>query len=120
MRHILLTAVFVISLCGAGIALDAPNPQSIAVTSDNSPHANTLAVDIKKPMKKCRICHGKDLGGKKKAPNISGWASGKVKKSLTTDIPKSMRAVTKKLTPEQIDAISAAISKMPKIEKKTE
>jgi cytochrome c553 len=120
MRHILLAAVFVISLCGVGIALDAPNPQSFAVTTDNSPRLSTLEVDIKKPMKKCRACHGKDLGGKKKAPNISGWASGKVKKSLTTDIPKSMKAVTKKLTPEQIDAISAAISKMPKIEKKTE
>ena len=120
MRQSLLIAVFVISLCGVGIALNTPNPQSITVASDHSLHASLLEVDIKKAMKKCRACHGKDLGGKKKAPNISGWASGKIKKSMTTDIPKSMKAVSKKLTPEQIDAISAAISKMPKIEKKTQ
>lgn len=120
MRKMMIVPVAALLLGGASLLMGA-TPVGPNTVSATQAHQVALGdVDIAKPMKKCAACHGKDFGGKKKAPNIAGWPVAKVKKSLTTNIPKSMKAVTKKLTPEQIDAISAAVAKMPKVEKKAE
>tara|TARA_Y100000034_G_scaffold27678_1_gene33105 strand:+ start:45 stop:323 length:279 start_codon:yes stop_codon:yes gene_type:complete len=52
-------------------------------------------------IKKCQICHGKQLTGKKKNPSIVGLPYEKLYASLTTDIPKKMNRLAKKLTDEQ-------------------
>ncbi len=63
---------------------------------------------------KCKTCHGPELAGKAKAPAIAGEAVAKLKASLTTKIPKPMTAISKAMTPADIDAVSDAISKLPK------
>ena len=52
-------------------------------------------------IKKCQTCHGKQLTGKKKNPSIAGLPYEKLYASLTTDIPKKMNRLVKKLTDEQ-------------------
>lgn len=81
--------------------------------------ATTASADVPPPptadpITKCKGCHGPDLAGKAKSPSIAGEDKEKIKASMTTKIPKQMIAVSKTLTPEQIDALSAQISAMPK------
>lgn len=63
---------------------------------------------------KCKGCHGPELAGKAKSPAIAGEEEAKIKASLSTKIPKQMTAIAAKLTPADIDAVAAAISKLPK------
>ena len=81
--------------------------------------ATTASADVPPPpaadpITKCKGCHGPDLAGKAKSPSIAGEDKDKIKASLTTKIPKQMTAIAKALTTEQIDALSAQISAMPK------
>ena len=66
-------------------------------------------------MKKCRLCHGKDLFGKKRGsketPPIAGMKKAKLLKALNTP-PKQMKAVAKGLTDDQKAKIADVISKM--------
>jgi cytochrome c553 len=105
-------------LAAAALLTAAAPPNSDLGFEDETP-THIVAVDIKKGMKKCRVCHGKDLGGKKKAPGIAGKSRKDILKALTTKIAKQMRAVVKGLDDEQKKAIASLISKMPKVEKKT-
>ena len=63
-------------------------------------------------LKKCQICHGKDLHGKKKNPPIAGLSFDDLMASLTTDVPKKMNRIASKLTHEQKEEVSRYISSL--------
>jgi len=105
-------------LLGAATLLTAAAPPSGDLSYEDTTPSQIEAVDIKKGMKKCRLCHGKTLAGKKKAAAIAGASKADIMKSLTSKVPKQMRAVVKGLDDAQKKAIAAQISKMPKAPKK--
>ena len=102
-------------LLGATAPADTEPPQA-------EPQADTATtivnMDMAKIMKKCKMCHGKDLMGKqkkkKKTPAILGLSKAKLLKSMTTKIPKPMKAIAKTLTDEEKNEVVNLISKMPK------
>ena len=61
-------------------------------------------------LKKCQICHGKKLEGKKKNPSITGLTYESLLSSLTSDVPKKMRRVAEKLTIQEKEEISRYIT----------
>ncbi len=61
-------------------------------------------------LKKCQICHGKKLEGKKKNPSIIGLTYESLLSSLTDDVPKKMRRVAEKLTAQEKEEISRYIT----------
>ena len=63
-------------------------------------------------LKKCQICHGKDLQGKKKNPSILGLSFDELITSLTSDVPKKMNRIAKKLTHKEKEEISRYISSL--------
>ncbi len=63
--------------------------------------ASDLSPRVTKAIKKCRICHGQDLTGKKKAPGIIDKSLRVIYASLTRDIPKQMKPVAKGLTRDE-------------------
>ena len=63
-------------------------------------------------LKKCQICHGKDLHGKKKNPPIAGLSFDDLMASLTTNVPKKMNRIASKLTHEQKEEVSRYISSL--------
>jgi cytochrome c553 len=67
-------------------------------------------IDISKAVKRCKACHGSDLRGKKKSPTLYGKEFSAVYTSLTSDVPKKMRGVAKKLTDEEAREVSRFIS----------
>ena len=75
--------------------------------------AAELPPTIAKAVKKCRICHGKQLTGKKKAPAIANKAIRVIYASLTREIPRQMLPVTKSLTPDQALQIANYVSSLP-------
>jgi len=119
LKQTVLLALFLVSLCGVSAAFEGPHSSPRARSTKSGPMRYAAEVDISQPMRACRACHGTNLHGKRAAPNIAGWSAAKVKRSLTTNVPRSMVAISKRLTPKQIDAISKAISKMAKSSKKT-
>jgi cytochrome c553 len=81
----------------------------IAVSLCMTISSSALAVDPDL-LRKCQLCHGKLLSGKKKNPPIAGMAYDDVLASLTTAIPKKMEKVAGKLTEEQKVDLSKYIS----------
>ena len=75
-------------------------------------HANKPA-----SLKKCQICHGKDFQGKKKNPPIAGLSFDDLMASLTTDVPKKMNRIAKKLTHKEKEEISRYISSLESSDK---
>ena len=61
---------------------------------------------------KCQMCHGKQLIGKKKSPPIIGLSYEDLLASLTSNIPKRMKRISKKLTEKQKVELSQYISKL--------
>jgi cytochrome c553 len=72
----------------------------------------TTAFDAKPPalFKKCQVCHGKQLTGKKKNPSIVDASYEELYAALTTDVPKKMKRVARKLTEKQKATLSAYIA----------
>ena len=63
-------------------------------------------------LKKCQVCHGKQLTGKKKSPTIVGLSFEELMASLTTDVPKKMKRVAGKLTEQEKTELSRYISNL--------
>ena len=66
-------------------------------------------------LKKCQICHGKKLEGKKKNPSIIGLTYESLLSSLTSDVPKKMRRVAEKLTAQEKEEISRYITTLDSV-----
>ncbi len=111
----------ILSLAGLAILLGATAPTVTDTTptvTQAEPDTTIHSMEMAKIMKKCKMCHGKDLMGKqkkkKKTPGILGLPKAKILKSMTTDIPKPMKAIAKALTDEEKNKVADVISKMPK------
>ena len=117
MKTIIATASIAL-MFGAASLLTGAAPPSDNLGFEEVTPSQIVAVDIKKGMKKCRVCHGKTLAGKKKAPAIAGESRKEIMLTLTTKVPKQMKAVVKGLDAAQKAAIATLISKMPKAPKK--
>tara|TARA_Y100001963_G_scaffold152326_1_gene236944 strand:+ start:361 stop:894 length:534 start_codon:yes stop_codon:yes gene_type:complete len=65
---------------------------------------------LKSPARNCQTCHGKDLSGKKKNPPLRGLSYDKLYGSLTSEVPKKMKRIAKKLTEQEKRTISKYIS----------
>ena len=63
-------------------------------------------------LKKCQICHGKDFQGKKKSPPLLGLSFDELMASLTSDVPKKMNRIAKKLTHKEKEEVSRYISSL--------
>lgn len=63
-------------------------------------------------LKKCQICHGKDLQGKKKNPPLLGLSFDELMASLTSNVPKKMNRIANKLTHKEKEEISKYISSL--------
>ena len=59
--------------------------------------------------KKCQMCHGKQLKGKKKSPSLNDRSYEELYNSLTVAIPKKMKSLAKKLTEEEKQSIAMYI-----------
>ena len=110
-----------LSLAGLTILLGATAPTAFdaAPSMEKADSAAAIhSMEMTKIMKKCKMCHGKDLMGKqkkkKKTPGVLGLSKADILKSMTTDIPKPMKAIAKALTDEEKNKVSDLISKMPK------
>lgn len=69
-----------------------------------------LAVDTERGLKKCRLCHGKALTGKRSVPSIAGLQKRRVLLKLTTDVPRPMEPIVRGLSEEEKRAIADAIA----------
>ncbi|HIA03696.1 MAG TPA: hypothetical protein EYN06_00070 [Myxococcales bacterium] len=114
----LIATVSIALMLGVASLLTAAAPPSDNLGFEDLSPSQIMVVDIKKGMKKCRVCHGKTLAGKKKAPAIAGESKKEIMQALSTKVPKQMKAVVKGLDAAQKAAIAALISKMPKAPKK--
>ena len=65
-----------------------------------APPETAPAIDVERGMKRCRVCHGDDLHGKKTVPPIAGLHPKRIQRKLTTEVPK-------KMAPIDITALSA-------------
>ena len=63
-------------------------------------------------LKKCQACHGKQLDGKKKSPSIVELSYEELLVSLTSDVPKKMKRIAKKLTEQQKVELSKYIANL--------
>ena len=63
-----------------------------------------------KIIKTCKACHGKDFKGKKKTPGVYGKSFSVIYTSLTSDVPKKMEKIVKKLSKEEAMAIASYIA----------
>jgi len=61
-------------------------------------------------LKKCQLCHGKNLEGKKKNPSILGLTYETLLASLTSDVPKKMKSIAGRMTTQDKEDISKYIS----------
>ena len=68
--------------------------------------------DISRVLKRCKACHGKDLRGKKKAPSLYDKGFSDVYVSLTSDVPKKMERIVKKLTEAEVWEVSRFVSEL--------
>ena len=69
-------------------------------------------IDLSRVLKRCKACHGKDLRGKKKAPTLYGKGFSDIYVSLTSDVPKKMERIVKKLTEAEVWEVSRYISEL--------
>ena len=69
-------------------------------------------IDISKAVKRCKVCHGKDLRGKKKSPSLYNKDFSEVYVSLTSSVPKKMKGVVKKLSEREVWEVSRFISEL--------
>jgi cytochrome c553 len=63
-----------------------------------------------KIIKTCKACHGKDFKGKKATPSIYGQSFSVIYTALTSDVPKKMEKIVKKLSKEEAMAIASYIA----------
>ena len=63
-----------------------------------------------KIIKTCKACHGKDFKGKKKTPGVYGKSFSVIYTALTSNIPKKMEKIVKKLSKEEAMAIASYIA----------
>lgn len=74
-----------------------------------------MAQDAPSPeraLKKCRICHGGTLLGKKKVPPIAGLKERRVLKALTSEVPKLMRPIVAGLSEAEKKAVATFLSQI--------
>jgi cytochrome c553 len=69
-------------------------------------------IDITRAVKRCKVCHGKDLRGKKKSPSLYNKDFSEVYVSLTSSVPKKMKGVVKKLSEQEVWEVSRFISEL--------
>lgn len=69
-------------------------------------------------LSKCRVCHGKDLAGKRQVPAIAGMKKRRVQKALGAQPPRPMRPIVLRLSDADKASIAHYISKLPKPEAK--
>lgn len=77
--------------------------------------AAVMAQDAPTPeraLKKCRICHGGTLLGKKKVPPIAGLRERRVLKALTSEVPKLMRPIVAGLSEAEKKAVATFLSQI--------
>ncbi len=79
-----------------------------------APPETAPAIDVERGLKKCRICHGADLHGKKTVPPIAGLHPKRIQRKLTTEVPKKMRPIARGLSDDEKRAIAAAIGALEK------
>ena len=63
-----------------------------------------------KIIKTCKACHGKDFKGKKKTPGVYGKSFSVIYTALTSDVPKKMEKIVKKLSKDEAMAIASYIA----------
>ena len=63
-----------------------------------------------KVIKTCKACHGKDFKGKKKTPGVYGKSFSVIYTALTSNVPKKMEKIVKKLSKEEAMAIASYIA----------
>jgi len=78
------------------------------------PRSLPSAVDTKRGLQKCRLCHGKDYAGRKKAPALAGAKVRQIKAALTTKTPRAMAAIARGLSADEKRAIAEQLAAMPK------
>ena len=105
---ILLTVLAIVGLTIFGsTAYSADPPNNFEQpTMDNSKI-------VTRALKKCGVCHGKQLHGKKKAPAIAGLREAVILKALEKP-PRPMLPIARGPTAEQKKAVAAAVTKLPK------
>ena len=79
--------------------------------------ANPLTMEnstvVTRALKKCAVCHGKNLHGKKTTPAIAGLREALILKTLEKP-PRPMKPIARGLTPAEKKAVAAAVNKLPK------
>jgi len=73
-------------------------------------YAEDNNISKSKVIKTCKACHGKDFKGKKKTPGIYGQSFSVIYTALTSDVPKKMEKVVKKLSKEEAMKIASYIA----------
>ncbi len=73
-------------------------------------YAEDNNISKSKVIKTCKACHGKDFKGKKKTPGIYGKSFSVIYTALTSDVPKKMEKVVKKLSKEEAMKIASYIA----------
>jgi len=63
-----------------------------------------------KIIKTCKACHGKDFKGKKKTSGVYGKSFSVIYTALTSDVPKKMEKIVKKLSKEEAMKIASYIA----------
>ncbi len=73
-------------------------------------YAEDNNISKSKVIKTCKACHGKDFKGKKKTPGVYGKSFSVIYTALTSDVPKKMEKVVKKLSKEEAMKIASYIA----------
>jgi cytochrome c553 len=73
-------------------------------------YAEDNNISKSKVIKTCKACHGKDFKGKKKAPSLEGQSFSVIYTALTSDVPKEMEKIVKKLSKAEAMAIASYIA----------
>jgi len=73
-------------------------------------YAEDNNISKSKVIKTCKACHGKDFKGKKKTPGIYGKSFSVIYTALTSNVPKKMEGIVKKLSKEEAMKIASYIA----------
>ena len=73
-------------------------------------YAEDNNISKSKVIKTCKACHGKDFKGKKKTSGVYGKSFSVIYTALTSDVPKKMEKIVKKLSKEEAMAIASYIA----------
>lgn len=103
---------FTILFILGGSALGAKASEATQPTAANPPTIQNSTV-VTRALKKCAVCHGKNLHGKKTTPAIAGLREALILRALEKP-PRPMKPIARGLTPAQKRAVASAVNKLPK------